>query len=74
MLSIGAVAERLGNTPSVCRKCYVHPQVIDSYISGAMVKAFEDQGKERGRKNAHELRHEELDLLHLLEEKAKLAA
>jgi DNA topoisomerase-1 len=28
--AIESVAERLGNTPSVCRKCYVHPAVLDS--------------------------------------------
>src|ERR1019366_5783200 len=29
--AISAVAERLGNTPAVCRKCYVHPAVIECY-------------------------------------------
>jgi len=28
---IKAVAERLGNTPAVCRKCYVHPAVLEAY-------------------------------------------
>jgi DNA topoisomerase-1 len=28
------VAERLGNTPAVCRKCYVHPAVIAAYLAG----------------------------------------
>ena len=72
--AISSVAERLGNTPSVCRKCYVHPQVIESYMDGAMVKAFEDQVKKELEKSPHALRKEELDLLYLLEEKAKLAA
>jgi DNA topoisomerase I len=35
--AIKQVAARLGNTPSVCRKCYVHPAVLDSYMSGAMM-------------------------------------
>jgi DNA topoisomerase-1 len=72
--AIKTVAERLGNTPSVCRKCYVHPQVIESYMSGVMLKAFEPPVKNEAAKTAHELRQEELDLLYLLEEKAKLAA
>ncbi|HTF18711.1 MAG TPA: hypothetical protein VK658_11590 [Chryseolinea sp.] len=29
--AIKAVAQRLGNTPSICRKCYVHPGIVDSY-------------------------------------------
>jgi DNA topoisomerase-1 len=72
--AIASVAERLGNTPSVCRKCYVHPQVIESYMSGAMVKAFAEQVKKEVAKEPHALRGEELDVLYLLEEKAKLAA
>ena len=35
--AIEAVARRLGNTPAVCRKCYVHPAVIDAYLAGAVV-------------------------------------
>jgi DNA topoisomerase-1 len=72
--AIKSVAERLGNTPSVCRKCYVHPQVIESYMSGTMVKAFETEVIKEVEKSPHALRKEELDLLRLLEEKAKLAA
>jgi DNA topoisomerase-1 len=34
--AIGAVSERLGNTPSVCRKCYVHPAVIEAYERGTL--------------------------------------
>ncbi|PPE74237.1 DNA topoisomerase [Solimonas fluminis] len=30
------VAKRLGNTPAVCRKCYVHPAVISSYLEGGL--------------------------------------
>src|SRR5581483_1177475 len=32
--AIEEVADRLGNTPTVCRKCYVHPAVIESYLAG----------------------------------------
>jgi DNA topoisomerase-1 len=34
------VSARLGNTPSVCRKCYVHPQVFDAYLDGQLVQAL----------------------------------
>jgi len=26
------VAKRLGNTPAICRKCYVHPAIVDEYL------------------------------------------
>lgn len=38
--AIERVAERLGNTPSVCRKCYVHPVVLNSYLDGATVEVI----------------------------------
>ena len=34
--AIKQVSEKLGNTPSVCRKCYVHPHVLDSYQRGVL--------------------------------------
>ena len=33
------VAERLGNTPTICRKCYVHPAVIAAYLDGETLRA-----------------------------------
>ena len=38
--AIENVAERLGNTPTVCRKCYVHPAILESYIDGSMLDAL----------------------------------
>jgi DNA topoisomerase-1 len=31
-----AVASRLGNTPAICRKSYVHPAVVDAYLDGSL--------------------------------------
>ena len=33
---IDAVAARLGNTRSVCRACYIHPRVLESWTSGML--------------------------------------
>jgi DNA topoisomerase I len=33
---IRVVASRLGNTPAVCRRCYIHPYVIDRYTNGKL--------------------------------------
>jgi DNA topoisomerase-1 len=38
--AIEVVAGRLGNTPAVCRKCYVHPGVIDAYTDGALLQSL----------------------------------
>ena len=34
--AIDRVAEQLGNTPAVCRKCYVHPAVLEAYLEGSI--------------------------------------
>ena len=38
--AIEAVAQRLGNTPAICRKCYIHPIIIDSYLDGTLLATF----------------------------------
>jgi DNA topoisomerase-1 len=35
--AIARTAERLGNTPAVCRKCYVHPLIVEAYLVGQVV-------------------------------------
>jgi DNA topoisomerase I len=36
--AIDEVAKRLGNTRAVCRKCYVHPAVLDAYLDGTIAR------------------------------------
>jgi DNA topoisomerase-1 len=66
--AIKTVAARLGNTPSVCRKCYVHPAVLESYMAGALLQILKGFGPRRLENSPHELRMEEAALMHLLEQ------
>jgi len=34
--AVAAVAERLRNTPAVCRSCYIHPAVVEVYLASAL--------------------------------------
>jgi DNA topoisomerase I len=34
--AIARVAALLGNTPTVCRKCYVHPLVVETFLEGTL--------------------------------------
>jgi DNA topoisomerase-1 len=68
--AIETVAERLGNTPTVCRACYVHPDVLDSYLDGSLVEALTRRVRGVGR-GAHALHPEEAAVLGLLQ--ARLA-
>ena len=36
--TIASVAGRLGNTPAICRKCYIHPAVLEGYLAGALAQ------------------------------------
>ena len=38
--AIEQVAKRLGNTPAVCRKSYVHPDIVASYMDGTLAAAL----------------------------------
>ena len=44
--AIEAVAAELRNTKAVCRKCYVHPVVIDAYLEGRLRAAMKGRGEE----------------------------
>ena len=34
--AVNTVAARLGNTPTICRKCYIHPDVIAAHVEGSL--------------------------------------
>ena len=40
--AIEHVAGRLGNTVSICRKCYVHPGIFDAYLDGTLAAGLKD--------------------------------
>jgi DNA topoisomerase-1 len=63
--AIRTVSSRLGNTPSVCRRCYVHPHVLDAYLTGRLVDLLRE-GAGRVAKSAAHLSPEETAVLGLL--------
>ena len=36
--AVEEVAKQLGNTPTVCRNCYIHPDIVDSYLDGSLAE------------------------------------
>ena len=38
--AVEAVSKMLGNTPAICRKCYIHPAVFDGYLDGSLLEAL----------------------------------
>ena len=43
--AIKTVAAQLGNTPAICRKCYVHPAVIEAYLAGSLLEMLQRLGE-----------------------------
>lgn len=69
--AIKLVAERLGNTPAVCRKCYVHPSIIDHYLETGMLKPLATAAVRDFRVPTTGLRPEEKAVVRLLERRSK---
>jgi DNA topoisomerase-1 len=40
------VAKQLGNTKAVCRKCYIHPRVIEACMDGSLAEAMSGRSAE----------------------------
>lgn len=65
--SIESVAEKLGNTPSVCKKCYVHPAIFDSYLDGSLADVLKQPAENRLKLSLNRLSPEEAAVLSLLQ-------
>jgi len=63
--AIEFVAKKLGNTKAVCRKCYIHPAVIQSYTDGTLLRALRRRLKKEIN-DSHDLEPEEAAVLRLL--------
>jgi DNA topoisomerase-1 len=66
--AIESAAHHLGNTPAICRKSYVHPEIIDAYLDGSLHHAQVQQSEKLHSQSSHELRPEELSVLAFLEQ------
>lgn len=66
--AIEAVAKVMGNTPAVCRKCYVHPVITDGYMQGKTINTAVES------MNGHvpsQLKQTEAAVIYLLRQAAK---
>jgi len=54
LAAVEAVSRMLGNTPDICRRCYVHPLIFEVYLDGALADRLEKLAEH---KLIHEMRH-----------------
>jgi DNA topoisomerase-1 len=69
--AIEHVSSRLGNTPTICRKCYIHPEVLNAYVEGNMLLEIEKKVEKELSDNLAQLRPEEAAVLAMLENRLK---
>jgi DNA topoisomerase-1 len=72
--AIESVAKKLGNTRSVCRKCYVHPALLDLYMEGSLIQSLRAKLARRLSRSLHRLRPEEAAVMALLQERLSMGA
>jgi DNA topoisomerase-1 len=60
------VAAHLGNTPAVCRECYIHPAVVEAYADGKTIEELRPRRSRLIQRQQPEYTVEELALLRLL--------
>jgi DNA topoisomerase I len=66
--AVEAVARMLGNTPAICRRCYVHPVVLESYLDGKLVDQLKRQAEQKLTTGVRTLPPEEVAVLMLLQQ------
>lgn len=64
--AVKRVAERLGNTPAVCRSSYVHPAVLEAYMEGRTLEEFRPRNERKILRRQPEYEIEEIALLKML--------
>jgi DNA topoisomerase-1 len=68
VLAVEQAADLLGNTPSICRKSYVHPAVIDAYMDGSLLPTFEQVYSQAASNSIPGLHPEEVATLAVLQQ------
>jgi DNA topoisomerase-1 len=67
--AIESVAKRLGNTKAVCRKCYIHPAILDAYMDGGTIQTIKAQAQQV--KQGSALSQEELAVVRIIERRLR---
>jgi DNA topoisomerase-1 len=71
---IESVAKILGNTPTICRKSYVHPDIINAYVEGDTLAAVSQRISDEVKPSLNRLRPTEAAVLTLLQRRLKSVA
>jgi DNA topoisomerase I len=65
--AIENVSQRLGNTPAICKKCYVHPAILESYMDQKLVETLGQRAEREVLDSPQKLPAEEAVVMAFLE-------
>ena len=71
--AIEKVAGELGNTRAICRKSYIHPNILTAYLDGSLVDQLQERVDEKLDESIEQLRPEETAVLAFLRRGLKKA-
>jgi DNA topoisomerase-1 len=71
--AIERVAARLGNTPAICRKSYVHPEIVGAYLEGSLAESLKGEVEAELREELAGLEPEEVAVLIFLQGRLRRA-
>jgi len=69
--AIEVVAAKLGNTPTICRKCYIHPEIMNAYLDGNLIGELQSAVEKVLRENLVNLQPEEAAVMAMLRTRLK---
>ncbi|PWC27506.1 DNA topoisomerase I [Pseudoroseomonas aestuarii] len=72
--AVERAAARLGNTPTICRQCYIHPEVLDGYLQGGLLVQVKREVDAELREDISALKPEEAAVLVFLRQRLGEAA
>jgi DNA topoisomerase IB len=66
LAAIDQVAKQLGNSRAICRKCYVHPEILNAYLSGDLIKMADAKIADKFKRQYSKLNSDEIMVLAFL--------
>jgi DNA topoisomerase-1 len=64
--AVKTTARSLGNTPAVCRKSYIHPAIIETYLAGSLLSMLNGSADKTSSNTSSRLRPDEAVVLSFL--------
>ena len=68
--AVAEAARALGNTPAICRSCYIHPEVLNAYLDGTLDQHIPEHNGVHARRSG--LNSIEKAVLKLLEQRVSM--